>query len=181
MQFCRPHLAVLVLVLAALPGAAAAEQKKKEEMSSSTLPQSAEWKKLAGLVGEWKGTMEEGGKKYEGTLEVRMTADGSALMHWMDKGTSHEMITMFHPDGPTLLATHYCAAHNQPRLALTGAPGPDQIAFHFKDGTNIAPGGGHMQHLVIRFLDADRHDAIWTYRDKGKDMPPATFHYTRVK
>jgi len=56
------------------------------------------------------------------TLEIRMTGGGSAIMHLLDKDTSHEMVTMFHPDGPTLLATHYCAAHNQPRMQLVAAP-----------------------------------------------------------
>jgi hypothetical protein len=158
-----------------------AQEKKETDVKLAPLPTSAEWQKLKSLVGEWKGIFEQNGKKLEGSLEVRMTADGSALMHWMDKGTTHEMVTMIHPDGPKLLATHYCAAHNQPRLEMTTAPGPNQIAFHFKDGTNIAAGAGHMQHLVITFIDADHHDATWTYREKDKDMPPMTFHYTRSK
>ena len=34
----------------------------------------------------------------------------------MNSGTPHEMITMFHMDQAELLATHYCSAHNQPRM-----------------------------------------------------------------
>ena len=175
--------ALLVVACATLmmPVAVVAQEKPEQDVKPAPLPTSPEWQKLKSLVGEWTGFVEEGGRKLQGSLEVRMTADGSALMHWMDKGTTHEMVTMFHPDGPRLMATHYCAAHNQPRLEMTTAPGPNQIGFHFKDGTNIGPGAGHMQHLVITFIDADHHDAAWTYREKGKDMPPATFHYSRVK
>jgi hypothetical protein len=174
-------LRVISCVVLLLIGSLMAQDKREEKMKLAPLPVSAEWQKLKSLVGEWKGTFEEGGQKLQGILEVRLTADGSALMHWMDKGSPHEMITMIHPDGPKILATHYCAAHNQPRLEMTAAPGPNQIAFNFKDGTNIAPGAGHMRRLVIEFIDADHHNATWTYQEKGKDMPPSTFHYTRVK
>jgi hypothetical protein len=173
-------LMILYSVLLAF-GTILAQEKRESDIKLATLPTSAEWQKLKTLVGEWTGTFEDSGKKMQGTLEVRMTADGSTLMHWMDKSTSHEMVTMFHPDGPNLMATHYCAAHNQPRLLMTAAPGPNQIAFDFKDGTNIGPDGGHMQRLVITFVDANHHDATWTYRDKGKDMPPVVFRYVRAK
>ena len=96
------------------------------------------------------------------SLEVRLTADGSAVMHVMGKGTPHEMVTMFHPDGKRLLATHYCAAHNQPRMALVPGKEANQVAFEFVDGTNIAAGDEHMKRVVITFVDADHHDERWT-------------------
>jgi hypothetical protein len=109
-----------------------------------------------------------------------MTADGSAIMHVLGKDTPYEMVTMFHPDGTRLLATHYCAAHNQPRMALVASPA-NQVAFEFIDGTNIAPGDGYMRHISLTFVDADHHDEAWTYQDKGGAMPPGVFHFTRVK
>jgi hypothetical protein len=81
---------------------------------------SPEWQKLKSLVGSWEGYMEEGGKKEPLTADVRMTGDGSAIMHTMARDTPMEMVTMIHPDGKRLLATHYCAAHNQPRMAYLG-------------------------------------------------------------
>ena len=96
------------------------------------------------------------------TVEVRMTGDGLAIMHVMDKGGPYEMVTMIDPDGKRLLATHYCAAHNQPRMALVPSTKPNQVAFNFIDGTNIAPGDEHMRSVVFTFTDADHHEEAWT-------------------
>ena len=155
------------------------EAAKQKEMKHIPAPDSSEWRQLRSLVGQWQGTATEDGKKSATTLEIRMTGDGSAIMHLLDKDTSHEMVTMIHPDGGTLLATHYCSAHNQPRMQLVAAPGPNQIAFHFKDGTNIGPKDGHMVGLIFTFIDADHHDETWIYEVNGHDMPPTVFHYMR--
>ena len=88
---------------------------------------------------------------------------------------------MFHPDNARLLATHYCAAHNQPRMALVPSAAPNQLTFDFVDGTNIAPGEGHMARLTITFTDADHHDEAWTFRANGQDGPPMVFRLARRK
>ncbi|HWT66791.1 MAG TPA: hypothetical protein VN151_11815 [Terracidiphilus sp.] len=179
----KPIFAGVVLLVVALSAACAAAQDKKAadstEMKHMAAPSSPEWQQLRSLVGDWQGTVEEGGKSHASTIEVRMTGGGSAIMHVIDKGGPYEMVTMFHPDGPTLMATHYCAARNQPRMQLVPAPGPNQVAFRFKDGTNIGPGDGHMVGLVITFIDANHHDEAWSYEDSGKEMPATVFHYTR--
>lgn len=144
----------------------------------SVIPQTPEWQKLKTLVGEWDGLAEAGGKSVPATLEVRMTGDGSAIMHVMGKNTPYEMMTVFHPDGKRLLATHYCAAHNQPRLALVPSKAADQIAFEFVDGTNIGPGEEHINGVVFTFVDADHHEAAWT---NSTSSDRAVFKYTRKK
>jgi len=181
-------LTLVLFVLAIAPAGALAQQAapqqpdaKQTEVKRSAAPNSPEWQQLRSLVGQWQGTFEENGKKTESTLEVRMTGDGSAIMHLVDKDGPYEMVTMFHSDGSTLMATHYCAMHNQPRMQLAPAPGLNQIAFRFKDGTNIAPGDGHMVGLVITFIDADHHDEAWAYEEKGRELPAETFHYTRKR
>jgi hypothetical protein len=174
-------LAFAFFPASALAQQAAPQQKPAEtmEMKHTAAPNTPEWQQLRSLVGQWQGTAEEGGQKQESTLEVRMTGDGSAIMHVLAKDTPYEMVTMFHPDGPTLMATHYCAAHNQPRMQMIPAPAPNQIAFRFKDGTNIGPGDGHMVGLVITFIDANHHDEAWAYEDHGKELPATVFHYSR--
>ena len=112
--------------------------------------------------------MEEGGKQMPATVEVRMTGDGSAIMHVMGKDSPYEMVTMIHPDGKRLLATHYCAAHNQPRMAMVPAKAPNQIAFEFVDGTNIGPGEGYMKGVVFTFIDADHHEEAWTQLGRSR-------------
>jgi hypothetical protein len=80
-----------------------------------------------------------------------------------------------------LLATHYCAAHNQPRMAMVASPAPNQLTFEFVDGTNIRPGDEHMKRVVITFHDADRHDEAWTSQKDGREGPPMVFRFTRKK
>src|SRR5512138_2526666 len=89
---------------------------QEHEGQLSRVERTPQWDKIAALAGEWEGYALEGGQKSPARISMRMTGDGSAMMHWMDAGGSHEMITMFHMDKSDLLATHYCAAHNQPRL-----------------------------------------------------------------
>ena len=158
--------------------AAAAMAQDKGEGKQSVVPQTPEWQKLKSLVGQWQGFMEEGGKKLPAEVEVRMTGDGSAVMHVMDKDGPYEMVTMIHPDGKRLLATHYCAAHNQPRMAMVPSKAPNQIAFQFVDGTNIGPGETYMKGVVFTFVDADHHEEAWT----NSAGPGATvFKFTRKK
>ena len=149
-----------------------------QEMAHRPVAQTPAWQSLQSLVGRWDGSVNEGGKELPSHIEIRMTGGGSALMHWMDQGTEHEMITMFHPDMDDLLATHYCAAHNQPRMKLISAT-PKKLVFEFKDGTNIGPHDGHMAALTIVLIDANHHDEEWTYEQDGKRQT-SVFHYTRA-
>ena len=120
------------------------------------------------------------GRKTATHVSVRMTGDGSAIMHVIDAGTPHEMVTMFYMDKDTLMATHFCSAHNQPRFEAVASPNPKEIAFAFKDGTNIRPGDAYMSRLAITLVDAEHHDEAWGYDLAGK-VSTATFHLTRVK
>jgi hypothetical protein len=147
----------------------------------STIADTPEWRQIKSLAGSWDGVVEFDGKKAPPTVELRVTGDGSAVMHLMDRDTPHEMITMFHPDGDRLLATHYCAEHNQPRMALVRSGVPNEIAFEFVDGTNIQPGDSHMRRIVLTIKDADHHDETWVSLVNGKETPPLTFSYTRRK
>ena len=146
----------------------------------SMVTSTPQWEKVKTLIGEWEGYVTEGGKKITTRVSVRMTGDDSAVMHWMGAGTPEEMITMFHMDKTELLATHYCAAHNQPRMRAVPSSRSTQVAFEFKDGTNIRPGDGYMKQLAITFVDADHHNETWGYDNNGK-IDSVTFYMTRVK
>ena len=177
------HVATLSMVVVLLAGGSqprgAWAQEKSGASRASAVAQTPEWQAIKSLVGRWEGEVEIGGKKMVTTVEMRLTGDGSAVMHVMDKGTPHEMVTMFHPDGDRLLATHYCSAHNQPRMALVKGANANRIAFEFVDGTNIRPGDEHMLGLVLTIKDASRHDESWTSGADGKAGPPMTFSYAR--
>jgi hypothetical protein len=169
---------LLAAGVAALGVQAPAQDGQAAAMKMSAVPQTPEWQRMKSLVGSWEGTVAMEGKQVPATVEVRMTGDGSAIMHVMDKGGPHEMVTMIHPDGKRLLATHYCAAHNQPRMALVPSSAASQVAFSFVDGTNIGPGEEHMRSVVFTFLDADHHEEAWT---SSGSPTPAVFKYARKK
>ncbi len=170
-----------VLVVGVAASTVRAQEPPKDAaaaMKMSQVPQTPEWKQLLGLVGSWEGTMTEGGQTMPATVTVRMTGDGSAIMHVLGPDSPYEMVTMIHPDGKRLLATHYCAAHNQPRMATVPAKAPNQVAFDFVDGTNIGPGEGHMRSVVFTFIDADHHEEAWT---SSGSASPGIFKFTRKK
>jgi hypothetical protein len=171
--------AVVSLTLAAAP-AAPAQDMKEHESHGSAIAASPQWDKVKSLVGEWEGYVMQGDAKVPTKVWVRLTGDGSAVMHWLDRDTPHEMVTMFHMDKASLMATHYCAAHNQPRFIATPGGDPSRIVFDFKDGTNIHPGDGYMKRLALVFIDADHHDEEWSY-DQGGTLHTGTFHFTRKK
>ena len=91
-----------------------------------------------------------------------------------------EMVTMFHMDGSDLMATHYCAAHNQPRMVLAAGGDANKLVFRFKDGTNIAPDAGHMHSITFIMESPDRHSEDWSYVEKGKETA-AHFDFRRKK
>jgi hypothetical protein len=127
-----------------------------------------EFEKMKSLVGEWQGKSLDGA-----TAKVTYTlvSDNSALMEKLVMGGESEMVTMYHPDGDHLMMTHYCSAHNQPRMRTQkGSMEITNIIFDLVDVTNLlAPDAGHMKKLVLTFTDQDHFTQEWTWREKGKE------------
>jgi hypothetical protein len=132
---------------------------------AKTIP---EFERMKSLVGEWKGTSAD---KMPSTVTYTLVSDNSALMERLAMSGESEMVTMYHPDGDRLMLTHYCSAHNQPRmLSQAVAPGSKSITFDFLDITNLsATDAGHMRKLVVTFVDEDHFTQEWTWREKGKE------------
>ena len=156
----------------------AAASLAAQEAHPKPIPNAA-FDRLKMLTGNWKGTYVGPEGSFTGKASFRVVSAGSAIMLSMDEGSDGEMITMFHPDGgQQLMATHYCAGQNQPRMKLAGMTNPNVLVFDFVDGTNVS--GEHMKKLVITFVDADHHVEEWTSENAGK-LTTAKFDYTRVK
>ena len=132
---------------------------------AKTIP---EFERMKSLVGEWKGTS-MGGKP--ATVTYTLVSDNSALMERLAMGGESEMVTMYYPDGDHLMMTHYCSAHNQPRMRSQTVPvGSKNITFDFVDVTNLsALDAGHMRKLIVTFGDKDHFTQEWTWREKGKE------------
>ncbi len=139
----------------------------------------AGWDRMRTLVGRWEGTADGGSPV---TVTYKLVSNGTSLMETMDMpGESEMMITMYHPDGGELLATHYCATGNQPRLRARSAGDPGMLDFAFVDATNVSDSSGEvMQRLVVTFQDADHFQQTWTAKKDGKSHS-SNFVYTRTK
>ncbi len=137
----------------------------------------AAWKQLLSLAGEWEGT--EGGKTT--TLTYTVISGGSALMESMKMPAPEpDMVTIYHRDGDSLVATHYCSIGNQPRMRASAASiDGKSIGFRFADIMNLTkPGDMHIRHLTVTFENATHFTQEWTSLSKGKEEA-AVFKWTR--
>jgi hypothetical protein len=161
----RLAAAVAALALAAAPALAGEHAMPKAQAPSP------EFDRVKALAGEWEGVARQPGsdKTFPTRATYSVVSAGSAVMLVTDPGTEHEMVTMFHRDGEALLATHYCAAMNQPRMKLRAGAPAGTLAFEFVDGTNLGPHPGRMQSLVLTLPGADRQVQAWTFRAGGQD------------
>jgi hypothetical protein len=147
--------AVIILALAATAALAQSDAQKS-------------FTQLKSLTGSWEGKALNGQPL---VVSFRETAGGSAIMSEILGHGPENMISMFNLDGPNkLLMTHYCGAGNQPRMQASFSPDGKTTTFTFFDGTNIAPGAGHMETMVLTILDDTHHTEDWTFVDHGKEM-----------
>jgi hypothetical protein len=165
---CLPA-AVLAGVLAAAGCAAPAAAPARAPGDPAAA--AAAFASLKALAGKWNGTFGEGEGKGPASVEYRVTAAGHAVEERLFPGTGHEMVTMYHLDGPDLVLTHYCAAGNQPSMVLVPGGEPGVLRFDFVGATNLAsPGAMHMHAAVIDLATPGRILARWT---SWKDGAPA--------
>ena len=71
------------------------------------------------------------------------------------------MMTVYHLDGDTLLATHYCAMGNQPVMKLEKATARE-LSFGFAGGTNLdAAKDVHIHSGRLRFVEEGKLESEW--------------------
>jgi hypothetical protein len=174
----KPTRFVLALV-AALSLAAAPAPAAEAEHGTPVKPH-AGFDLMKSLAGTWERKHEDGTLT---TLTYTIVSSGTALLETMDwPGDKAAMITVYHPDGESLMMTHYCGANNQPRMRCA-KPGKDakSLAFEFVDGTNMpAADTGHMHRLVVTVVDADHITQEWTWK-QGDKSGPELFQFERKK
>jgi hypothetical protein len=175
-----PALAVLALASACVATRSEVVDPKVAAASSE-----AQFALLKSLVGTWKGDAGEGEQRFPAEVTYRLTGGGSALVETLFPGSEHEMVTVYHRDGPWLVLTHYCALGNQPRMrAVHAAPPPAglpaTIEFEFVGATNLAsPEAMHMHSARFELLDKDHMRGTWTSYDQGKPGHVAQFDMRR--
>ena len=157
---------IYLILLSAVCGQIHAQtQEKVSELS----PAREAFERFKKLEGKWKGRSTKG---WEETISFKTIAAGSVVVeNSFDAHPNETMMTMYHLDGDRLMLTHYCVAKNQPRLVATSfADGGKTITFTFLDGTNIPTRDrGHMDKVIVRFLDDNHVTSHWTWYQNGKE------------
>jgi len=147
---------------------------------SAAQPAAAALDKFKALAGEWVAA-EDGEMARKGDLVARyaVTAGGSAVVETVFPGQAHEMVTVYHADGPDLVLTHYCMEGNQPRMRARAAQGP-RFDFAFDGGANIDPKRDrHMHSASLALLGADEIRTEWTELAEGKPVLVVKSHLVR--
>jgi hypothetical protein len=141
---------------------------------------SAAYQQMTKLAGEWTGTMQTPGGN-QVSVVYRVTSAGKTVMETIGPGSDHEMVSMYHMDGPALLMTHYCSAGNQPHMRLNESKStPAEFVFDFVGGTNLDPARDeHIHGLVLRIKSDSQLEAEWTGYKDGKKADVMLFLLTR--
>ncbi len=152
----EPGSVLVMLILAGVCGCASAPE---------AAPAGDAFARLKGLVGTWVTTGKSGRTS---ELSFKLAANDSVVVETWSPGTARETMTLYSMDGDRLIATHYCAQGNQPRLVLVPSGDPLTLAFEFADGTNLdVPGGAHEHSFRIRIDGPDTFTSVETYVKNG--------------
>ncbi len=133
---------------------------------------------LSPLVGNWEARTPSGG-----TIKAsyRWSANNTVLVQTYVTASGKETLTLFHADGAALVAVHYCAQGNQPRLTLQPDSTPARLVFVFRDATNLAsPAASHLVRLAITMDGTNAYTLLETYEENGTP-DHTTLRFQRVK
>jgi hypothetical protein len=171
------HVAVAAFATLALAGALAAGAQTSQPGTSA-----ARLERLKKLTGDWVMVDADGNPTERVVATYRVTSGGSVLQETLFGGTDHEMVTMYHLDGPDLVLTHYCAVGNQPRMKATPGDSLERIEFEFAGGSNIDPAkDAHMHSAVIELRGEDRLHSEWSLHADGRKQDTKVFDLVRKR
>lgn len=175
-------------VVNAEPPKSEAKAGAKEKMPANASVKASEetkakFEKMKKLAGVWQTADENKDGTPDSTIIYKLVSGGSAVAEYLMPGSEHEMVTMYHLDGDSIIATHYCSLGNQPRMRSKAGGDSNKLAFEFIDGTNmLSKDDMHIHSLVMTFSSDDSIIAEWKAYAAGKpsEHSPA-FKATRVK
>jgi hypothetical protein len=149
------------LCLALLAALAAPASGKLPASAPTVVSAEDAWAQLTKLVGRWRPA-----DRSDGSLTIRfyLTANGTVLVESWERGDGEpHALTLYHRDGPSLIATHYGPGGNQPRLALAGRDAQG-LHFTFRDATDLEPGESHQHDLWLDLTDPNHPIRTEAYR-----------------
>ena len=180
----KPHCRALFLgcALFTLPVAASLAAATLPATPATGITGSAAYQQMMKFAGEWTGPAQTPGGSPVSVI-YRVTSAGKTVMETLFPGTDHEMVSMYHMDGPALVMTHYCAAGNQPHLRLNESRStPTEFVFDFAGGTNLDPArDSHIHGLVLRIKSDSQLEAEWTSYKDGKKSEGLLYLITRKR
>lgn len=175
--FRRSVLAACIFWISATPLSPVSYAAQAAEVAEAEVPAAAAFEKLKALEGTWRPA-----DNAEHPLRIRFypSARGTTLVEsWEVEGRSHSL-TIYHRDGDTLLATHYCPQGNQPRMALA-ARDDGNIGFTFRDVTDLdAQTEQHQHDLSFDVSAVDKLVRSEYYRDGEGTLHPSQLVLARV-
>ncbi len=146
--------------------------------SSSLTPAQRAFESLKALKGTW--TLGTGDKSAK--IIYKLTGNGTSIIETQMPDTDMEMVSVYHMDGPNrLMLTHYCAAGNQPTMALLPGATAKEFRFDFVSGTNMKPEDMHIHNVHYRLIDKDHIVTEWGAYSGGKPMEVEKFDLHRQK
>jgi hypothetical protein len=153
-----------------------AQEAKKEASAGPGL------ERFAQLAGEWVGKGLHGDMQHDTRIVYKVTSGGSTVVETIDPGSEHEMITVIHPDGDSLILTHYCMLGNQPQMRAKPKAGDNKVAFEFVKATNLKSDKDmYMRSVTFTFVDKDTLKTEWTTYNEGKEEGKSVFELKRKK
>lgn len=135
-----------------------------------TLAEEINYRGLQHLVGTWKISSPKSEWEESFRLTYRFISRDTALVEVYGDPQKQTTETIYHADGSNLMATHYCARGNQPRLKVKEARNKNILVFDFLDVTNLAhKTDPHMINMKFTFIDKDHFEKEEVYLVKGKE------------
>ena len=160
----KSGIAIAAVAAVAAAGLGACARTRGRPAGSVTAAQ--QFEKIKSLEGTWKTVP---GSPMEATIVYRAVGGGTTVQETIFPGAPHEMVTMYHLDGDTLMLTHYCAAGNQPTMRALPSNDPSEIRWEFVRLSNGDPAKDmHMHDAVVRFGDDGHVRARWSGWENGK-------------
>ena len=164
-------LSFLTLALFSLIGPAAnAQPEAVPKVGQSALagaasvPGKTPWQTLSELGGSWRLATPSTAVEKAFRIDMRPISKNSALVETFGSATE----TVYHRDGQNIMATHYCAQGNQPRLILTPVSQPGALSFKFHDITNLNnKADSHLVRIDFKIIDGDNLERRETYTRNG--------------
>ncbi len=135
---------------------------------AGTAPRHASWDKLAQLGGSWRLANPKSTAEKAFRIRMRPISKITAMLETFGNPAGLTTETVYHRDGENIMATHYCAQGNQPRLLLTPTSTPGTLSFRFHDITNLtSKANSHLIRLDFKLIDDDNLERRETYTQNG--------------